>query len=306
MESAFRCHSKYVVAAMLSTKSALYLALLLGLSAASAQAPVNSPAPEKAGEPALPASDLPAEKEVTPDSKPPEKTENTPTEKAAEPADKVATPVVPATVPATTEPAIPSVAEPQIAEKKAEATPEPPAPVENSFRLMTGVHGGLVVPFNSIHSVGYAFGMTLDYTMYRRYGIHFGAETGLLPARAKTLEAAPSNITVLEGGTFGFLNLRLTGMYVFPKTWDLNPAAGFGLAYYQLSGGSYDFKAAIAPVAVGSLYYEILPNLQLGMIGQFLLASSGKITTTGAAYTLKSATWLTTASFAVSVRYAWF
>jgi len=43
---------------------------------------------------------------------------------------------------------------------------------------------------------------------------------------------------VLDGGTFGFLSLRPTGMYVFPKVWDLNPSAGFGLTYYQLSGGS--------------------------------------------------------------------
>lgn len=287
---------------MLSTKSALPFALLLCLCTAT-QAQGNTPAVDKTSEPAAPSDIQPEEKVAPVENKPAAVPENTPPDVKAEKA------VTPAEAqPATTEPTVPPAIPPQQAEKKTEPAPAPvpPAPVENEFRLMTGVHGGLVVPFNGIHSVGYNFGMTLDYTFLRRYGVHFGAETGILPARAQTLAASPSNISVLDGGTFGFLNLRLTGMYVFSKVWDLNPAAGFGLTYYQLSGGSYSFQPSIAPVAVGSLYYDLLPNLQLGVIGQFILATTGKITTTGADYTLKSATWLTTASLAVSVRYAWF
>ncbi|MFZ5627952.1 MAG: hypothetical protein ACOY5B_02405 [Spirochaetota bacterium] len=290
---------------MLSTKWVLYPALAVIFCAAALQAQGTPPAAEKAVKAPVGRNDAaPVEKANTTDNELPAETESDTEEAVAEPAESAVKPVEPA--PATTEPVVPPVTDPPVAEKKAEPRPEQPAPVANEFRLMTGIHGGLVIPFNSIHSVGYNFGMTLDYTLYRRYGIHFGAETGVLPARAQTLAASPANIAVLDGGTFGFLNLRLTGMYVFPKIWDLNPSAGFGLAYYQLSGGTYDFKASIAPVAVASLYYDILPNLQLGVIGQFLLATTGKITTTGAEYTLKSSTWLTTASLAVSLRYAWF
>ncbi len=288
---------------MLSTKSALSLSLLLCLCTV-VEAQNNAPAADKTAEPPAGSGPAPVEKAAPAENKPADVPESTPPEVKAEPEEKVIAPAE--AQPATTEPMVPPALPPQLAENKAEPSRASPAPVENDFRLMTGVHGGLVIPFNGIHSVGYKFGMTLDYTFLRRYGVHFGAETGLLPARAQTLAATPSNISVIEGGTFGFLNLRLTGMYVFPKIWDLNPSAGFGLSYYQLSGGSYSFQASIAPVAVGSLYYDILPNLQLGVIGQFILATTGKITTTGSDYTLKSATWLTTASLAVSVRYAWF
>ncbi|GAB4422381.1 MAG: hypothetical protein OHK0011_01240 [Turneriella sp.] len=290
---------------MLSTKWVLAPALAVILCAGSVQAQGSLPAAEKVvNGPASSNDAAPAAKATTNDNEPPAPTDDAPKDAIAEPTNNAVKPIGPV-IPAT-EPAVPPVSEPPVAEKRAEPAPEPPAPAAHEFQLMTGVHSGLMIPFNGIHSVGYNFGMTLDYTMYRRYGIQFGAETGVLPARAQTLPASPADIAVLDGGTFGFLNLRLAGMYVFPKIRDLNPSAGFGLAYYQLSGGSYDFKASIAPVAVGSLYYDILPNLQLGVMGQFILATTGKITTTGAEYTLRSATWLTTASLAVSVRYAWF
>ncbi len=182
---------------MLSTKSSALLVLLCGLCTATLQAQGEVPPVEKAVAPA-PAEtteDPPGESNET-DSEPAAET-TTPAQKpAAEAAEKPPGTTEPTAPPAAATEAVPQVpAEPP---PQAEAKPQPTvvaAPAESDFRLMTGVHGGLVIPFNSIHSVGYNFGMTLDYTFLRRYGVHFGAETGVLPARAQTLSASPSNIS---------------------------------------------------------------------------------------------------------------
>ncbi len=173
-------------------------------------------------------------------------------------------------------------------------------------KLYTGVNAGLVVPLNSVHGTGYGVGMTLDYLAYQRYGFHFGAETGMLPAKAGNLPAGAASITISDKGTFGYLNLRFAGLYAFPKFMDLETAAGLGVSVYQLNGGTHDFNTAIAPVALGTAYYNLLPGLQAGLIAQAVFPSASRIISASTEYTLDSRQSLATVSMHASVRYSWF
>ncbi|MFO1479773.1 MAG: hypothetical protein U1F40_06200 [Turneriella sp.] len=59
----------------------------------------------------------------------------------------------------------------------------------------------------------------------------------ILPTRAQTCRLAV-NISVLDGGTFKLLNLRLTGMYVFPKVWISTLLPGFDARTCQCGGAN--------------------------------------------------------------------
>ncbi len=173
-------------------------------------------------------------------------------------------------------------------------------------KLYTGLNAGLVIPMNSLHGAGYGFGMTIDYVAYQRYAFHFGAETGLMPAKAGNLQAGATSIRISDQGTMGYLNLRFAGLYVFPKIFDLETAAGAGVSVYRLNSGTYSFNTAIAPMIMGTAYYNLLASLQVGLIAQVVLPSVSRLESPSVEYTLDSSQSLATASLHASVRYMWF
>lgn len=173
-------------------------------------------------------------------------------------------------------------------------------------KLYTGLNAGAVVPLNALHSAGLGLGMTIDWIAYQRYGFHFGAETGSLAAKAATLISGSTTITVSDKGTFGYLNLRFAGMYAFPKIFDLETAAGLGVSIYQLNSGTYSFNTSVAPVALGTAYYSVLPSLQIGLIAQIVLPRAWRISSASTEYALDSSQSVATASLHASVRYMWF
>lgn len=173
-------------------------------------------------------------------------------------------------------------------------------------KLYTGLNAGVVIPLNSLHSTGTGFGMTIDYLAYQRYGLHFGAETGLLPAKKGTLLSGASSITISDQGTMGYLNLRFAALYAFPKIFDVDTAAGLGLSVYRVNSGTYNFNTAVAPVIMGTAYYSVLPYLQVGLIAQVVAASASRLSSASTEYTLDSSQSLATASLQASVRYIWF
>lgn len=103
-----------------------------------------------------------------------------------------------------------------------------------SSRMYTGLNGGLGLGLNSTHKSGYGFGMTLDYLAFERYGFHFGAETGIYPTKTQSLNATPAPISIVEGGTFGYLNLNFAAVYALPVFAGLESAVGAGISVYQL------------------------------------------------------------------------
>lgn len=173
-------------------------------------------------------------------------------------------------------------------------------------KLYTGLNAGMVIPLNSLHSAGYGFGMTIDYLAYQRYGFHFGAETGLLPAKSGALQASATTIRISDQGTMGYLNLRFAGLYAFPKFLDIETAAGAGISVYRLNSGTYSFDTTIAPVVLGTAYYNLFASLQLGVIAQVVLPSVSKLSSPGSEFTLDSSQSLANASLHASVRYVWF
>lgn len=173
-------------------------------------------------------------------------------------------------------------------------------------RLYTGLNAGLVIPVNSLHGAGYGFGMTIDYIAYQRYAFHFGAETGLMPAKAGSLQSGATSIRISDQGSMGYLNLRFAGLYVFPKIFDLETAAGGGVSVYRLNSGTYSFNTAIAPMVMGTAYYNLLASLQVGLIAQVVLPSVSRLESPSVEYTLDSSQSLATASLHASVRYMWF
>lgn len=173
-------------------------------------------------------------------------------------------------------------------------------------KLYTGLNAGMVIPLNSLHSAGYGFGMTIDYLAYQRYGFHFGAETGLLPAKSGALQAGATLIRISDQGTMGYLNLRFAGLYAFPKVFDVETAAGLGVSVYRLNSGTYSFNTAIAPVVLGTAYYNLFASLQVGLIAQVVLPSVSTLSSPGSEFTLDSSQSLATASLHASVRYVWF
>jgi len=173
-------------------------------------------------------------------------------------------------------------------------------------QLYTGLNAGVVIPLNSLHSTGTGFGMTIDYLAYQRYGLHFGAETGLLPAKKGTLLSGPSSITISDQGTMGYLNLRFAALYAFPKIFGVDTAAGLGISVYRVNSGTYNFNTAVAPVFIGTAYYSVLPYLQVGLIAQAVIASASRLSSASTEYTLDSSQSLATATLHASVRYLWF
>jgi len=174
-------------------------------------------------------------------------------------------------------------------------------------KLYTGLNAGLVIPLNSLHSAGYGFGMTIDYqATAQRFGLHFGAETGLLPAKSGSLKSGATTITISDQGSMGYLNLRFAGLYLFPKVFNIEPAAGVGVAVYRLNSGTYSFNTAVGPVFLGTAYYNLLSSVQVGVIAQVVLPTASSLSSPSVEYALDSSQSLTTASVHASVRYMWF
>lgn len=301
---------------MLSIKSGVLALLVYCLAAQAAfaqeeadETPAESAAPAAPAEPPAPAA-KPADAVNTPP-----KAETAPEKATAPVAEKPGEEnKIPELSPEEREHKERAEAEARAAAEKARIAEEQRREAQRSWfdrlaqnsRFLAGFNGGMVIPFNSIHKVGYGYGMTLDYLAYRRYGLHVGAETGVMSAKAQTLAATPANLTVRDDGSFGYLNLRLAALYSIPDLWGIETAAGFGVSLYQLRGGGYDFNQVLSPLGLASFYYTLLPHLQLGLITQVILASASKIITPGTDYSLSTVQWQTAASLQVSVRYAWF
>lgn len=173
-------------------------------------------------------------------------------------------------------------------------------------KLYTGLNAGLVIPVNSLHGAGYGFGMTIDYIAYQRYAFHFGAETGLMPAKAGSLQSGATSIRISDQGSMGYLNLRFAGLYLFPKVFNIEPAAGVGVSVYRLNSGTYSFNTAVGPVFLGTAYYNLLSSVQVGVIAQVVLPTASSLSSPSVEYALDTSQSLTTASVHASVRYMWF
>lgn len=172
--------------------------------------------------------------------------------------------------------------------------------------MYTGLNGGLGLGLNRTHKTGYGFGMTLDYLAFGRYGFHFGAETGIYPTKTQSLNATPSSVSVVEGGTFGYLNLNFAALYVLPAFAGLEPAVGAGIALYQLRGGTYDFNQTVSPFGYASLYYNLLSHLQVGFITHIVIPSASKVVSASSEYQLGSSLTQTALGLHLSLRYRWF
>lgn len=173
-------------------------------------------------------------------------------------------------------------------------------------KMYTGLNAGLGLGLNSTHKAGYGFGMTLDYLAYGRYGFHFGAETGIYPTKTQSLSATPSSVSVVEGGTFGYLNLNFAAVYALPIVAGLEPALGAGIAIYQLRGGTYDFNQSVAPFGYASIYYNLLSHLQVGLLTYVVIPSASKVTSASSEYRLDSSLTQSALALHLSVRYRWF
>lgn len=177
--------------------------------------------------------------------------------------------------------------------------------LENS-KIYTGLNGGLGLSLNSTHKTGYGFGMTLDYLAYKQYGFHFGAETGILPTKTQSLSATPSPISVVDGGTFGYLGLNFAAVYALPVFAGFESAIGAGISVYQLRGGTYDFNQTVAPLGYASVYYNLLSHLQVGILTSLVVPTASKVTSASSEYKLDASLTQTALGLHLSVRYAWF
>ena|GEM_PF-2596983 len=177
--------------------------------------------------------------------------------------------------------------------------------LENS-KIYTGLNGGMGIGLNSTHKTGYGFGMTLDYLAYKQYGFHFGAETGILPTKTQSLNATPSPISVVDGGTFGYLGLNFAAVYALPAFAGFESAIGAGISVYQLRGGTYDFNQTVAPLVYASVYYNLMSHLQVGILTSLVMPTASKVTSASSEYKLDSSLTQTALGLHLSVRYAWF
>lgn len=177
--------------------------------------------------------------------------------------------------------------------------------LENS-KLFTGLAASLGIGLNSIHGAGPGFGMTLDYVAYKTYGFHFSVMTGQYGTKAGTLNSGNQPFNIVADSSFGFLTFDFAATYAFPRLLGLEPAAGLGVALYQLRGSNYNFNQSLAPLILLSAYYDLLSHLQVGLITKLTLASASSIESTSTTYKLDSSSSLTTWSFILSLRYAWF
>lgn len=304
--------------------SILFAASFTAATAENKPAPAvtTSPAPAPAGKTELPGI------QKSPESTKPAGTTNNP------PQPGEAKPVIPAPTNEVVKPAQPEIKPPlsaeelqrqkeaelraqkerELAEAKAreeearriEAAKGPFEKLLENSRLYTGLNGGPGFGLNSVHKSGYGFGMTLDYLAYKKYGLHFGAETGIFPTKALNLNSGSTPLQIAEGGTFGYLNMNLALVYALPEFLGLDCALGAGAALYQLRGGTYDFSQAIAPFVYASAYYNLLSHLQLGLIPSLTLPVSTRLTSANSEYKLDSSVAQTVMSLHLSVRYSWF
>lgn len=278
-----------------------------------APAPQPAPAAEK---PAVPASG--SDTTVNP----PKPTEAKPPIAPANPIETAKPPVAPEAKPPLTEEELRAQKEAEIqAQKEREAAAEKARAdearrieeaktffdklMENS-KIYTGLNGGLGLGLNSTHKTGYGFGMTLDYLAYKQYGFHFGAETGILPTKTQSLNATPSAISVVEGGTFGYLGLNFAAVYALPVFAGFESAIGAGISVYQLRGGTYDFNQTVAPLGYASIYYNLLSHLQVGILTSLVVPTASKVTSASSEYKLDASLTQTALGLHLSVRYAWF
>lgn len=312
-----------MIAVMQSRLLTILTCIVLGMSAApgmaqekatpAAPAPQPAPAAEK---PAVPASG--SDTTVNP----PKPAEAKPPIAPANPIETAKPPVIPEAKPPLTEEELRAQKEAEIkAQKEREAAAEKARAdearrieeaktffdklMENS-KIYTGLNGGLGLGLNSTHKTGYGFGMTLDYLAYKQYGFHFGAETGILPTKTQSLSATPSPISVVEGGTFGYLGLNFAAVYALPVFAGFESAIGAGISVYQLRGGTYDFNQTVAPLVYASLYYNLLSHLQLGILTSLVIPAASKVTSASSEYKLDSSLTQTALGLHLSVRYAWF
>lgn len=312
-----------MIAVMQSRLLTILTCIVLGMSAApgmaqekatpAAPAPQPAPAAEK---PAVPASG--SDTTVNP----PKPAEAKPPIAPANPMETAKPPVIPEAKPPLTEEELRAQKEAEIkAQKEREAAAEKARAdearrieeaktffdklMENS-KIYTGLNGGLGLGLNSTHKTGYGFGMTLDYLAYKQYGFHFGAETGILPTKTQSLSATPSPISVVEGGTFGYLGLNFAAVYALPVFAGFESAIGAGISVYQLRGGTYDFNQTVAPLVYASLYYNLLSHLQLGILTSLVIPAASKVTSASSEYKLDSSLTQTALGLHLSVRYRWF
>lgn len=178
--------------------------------------------------------------------------------------------------------------------------------LHEASKMYTGINAGLGLGLNSTHKAGYGFGMTLDYLAFERYGFHFGAETGIYPTKTQALAATPSAVTVVEGGTFGYLNLNFAAVYALPVFAGFESAVGAGISIYQLRGGTYDFNQSVAPFGYASIYYNLLSHLQVGLLTYVVVPSASKVISASSEYKLDSSLTQSALALHLSVRYRWF
>lgn len=294
---------------MLSTKWPVFVGFLLTCAMCTLQAQSAAPATETEA-----STDDPEEKAEAEDSGPDEVTDEAAAENNDEPAG---TETVPEPQPTAEEIAAreKAAAEKRAAEaedarlaelKRREEQRSGLEKLAANSQFYTGIYAGGVLPMNSLHKAGYGFGMSLDYVAYQKYGLHLGAETGMLPAKAGNLPAGTNTIHILEGGSFGYLNLRLAAMYALPAIAGIEPFVGLGVAYYALNGGTYRFAPALAPIALATAWYTLLPQLQVGAMLQVVVTSSSTVISAASEYALDDSQSLSSMSLHLAMRYKWF
>lgn len=201
-------------------------------------------------------------------------------------------------------------AEKDAAEKRAAEARKRSEEEKNSFwanaKLYAGVAGGVGIPLNSIHGLGYGFGGTVDFILFRQFGAHTAVATGQYSAKNAKLVSGNTTLAIPDTGTFGFLSIDLAAMYTFPQIWGMESAAGVGIEMYKLSGGNYGFNTIFSPIAVLSAYYTFFSRFQAGVVIHMNLPSTKKIQVSGTDYELDSSTGLTSMRVDVSIRYALF
>jgi hypothetical protein len=183
---------------------------------------------------------------------------------------------------------------------------EKAATKDKESKLYLGALGSLGLGLNSIHSVSYGFGATMDVIAYERFGVHLGFSTGVTSTKESQFTSGSTTLSVGSGGTVGFLGVDLAAFYAFPKISNVEAALGGGVTVYKLSNSALSFGSMIAPLIMASAYYPIMPRLQAGAIWSISFPGSSTLSAGGTDYSLAAKQSLTAMSLMVSVRFsAW-
>lgn len=186
--------------------------------------------------------------------------------------------------------------------KRVEAENAARAAQDKQSKLYLGALGTVGMGLNSVHSLGYGFGATMDVIAHERFGIHLGFSTGVTSTKGSQLTSGNATLTLGSGGTVGFLGVDLAAFYAFPAISNVEMALGGGVTVYKLSNSSLSFGSMLAPMILASAYFPVLPQLQAGVIWSLAFPGSSTLTTGGTDYTLSSKQSLTATSLMLSIR----